>query len=151
MMVPNDQAQAEPQTMGDFFEAVARHKVRLSVYRDYGPDERWQQQPVGLDLELRAVVLGDDPLDGSATPRAAYEALRRLAAWAFGVLDDNPEVDYAFDDFDDHVILEGASTFEVELAGHVFNRKDCRSPLDEEERRAVRQVRERLRSVGVRD
>jgi hypothetical protein len=131
--------------------AVARHRVRLSVYREYGPDERWCQRPVGLDFELRALVLGADPLIDLPMQRAAYGALHAIASWAFRVLDGSQLVEYAMDDFDDHVIMEGSSIVEVELAAHVLHRNDVRGALDDEERRAAEQVRSRLRSVGVRE
>jgi hypothetical protein len=128
-------------------QSVARHQVRLSVYRDYGPDEQWQQRPVGFDVELRGLVLGDPPNYHSAV--AAYEALRRIGAWAFCILDSNQQVAYEFDAFDQHVILEGSS-FEVELFGHIFHRDHVRRPLDDAEREAVDEVRHRLGSAGVR-
>ena len=128
-------------------EAVVRHQVRLSVYTDYGPDEHWRQRPVGFDVELRGLVLGGPPRYHAAV--AAYEALRRIGAWAFSVLDTNPEVTYEFDEFDRHAILEG-SAIEVELCGHVYHRDDVRRPLDDRDRLAVDQIRHRLRSAGVR-
>jgi hypothetical protein len=132
-------------------DAVARHRVRLSVYREYGPDESWRQHPIGLDVELRAVVLGDDPLVDLPMQRAAYGALHIIASWAFRVLDGSPLVEYELDEFDDHVIMEGSSIVEVELAAHVLHRNDVRGALDDQERRAAEQVRHRLRSVGVRE
>jgi hypothetical protein len=128
-------------------QSVLRHKVRLSVYRDYGPDEKWRQRPVGFDVELRGLVLGGPPRYHAAI--AAYEALRRIGAWAFSVLDANPEVAYEFDAFDQHVIVEGP-LIEVELCGHIYHRNDVCRPLDDKERQAVDQIRHCLRSAGVR-
>jgi hypothetical protein len=130
-------------------EWVARHKVRLSVYRDYGPDEHWAPQAVGYNVELRALVLGEPLHITEEAIRAVYDAVRRIGAWAFRVLDDNVQVAYELDEFDQHVVDEG-SLLEVELFGHVYHRDDVRRPVDEAELRAVDQVCERLRSVGVR-
>jgi hypothetical protein len=134
-------------------EEVARHRIRLSVYRDYGPNEEWLLQPVGLDMELRALVLSEHPFDDEAAHRVAYEVALRAARWAFAALDRNPRVAYEFDGFDGHIVIqEGAqATVEVELAGHVFHRDQVRGRLDDDERGAADEVRDRLRLLGVRD
>jgi hypothetical protein len=129
---------------------VERHRVRVSVYREWGPDENWRQQPVGFDVQLRGTVLGTDPCEDDGAQRAAYDALFTIAHWAFAVLDDIACVSYEFDDFNGGCILESGRV-EAELAAHVLHRDDIRRPLDDDERAAVDQVRERLRSIGIRD
>jgi hypothetical protein len=143
--VDTDQEPAPPWLA----ESAERHKARLSVYRDYGPDERWEQRPVGLDLELRGIVFREGLHITEHGAKATYDALRGIAEWAFRVLDANPQVTYEIDEYDQHIVLADPLP-EVELFGHVYHRADVNRPLDDAERKAVDQVRERLRSVGVR-
>lgn len=129
---------------------VERHGIHLSVYTDYGPDERWHLQPVGLNLELRGSVLGEGELENDEAQQAAYAALHQVAAWAFEVVDANPQIDYEFDRFDRHVVVPpGSWIAEVELDAHLFHRDAIRQPLDDAERETVDTIRDRLATVGV--
>jgi hypothetical protein len=132
-------------------DLIERHRVRLSVYREYGPDEKWREHPVGFDVELLALVIARDPLIDEEAQQTAHEVLVRVASSALRVLDDYADLTYELDNFNNGVILEhGSGPVEVELASHILHNNDVRRELDDEERRGLERVRERLRSLGVR-
>jgi hypothetical protein len=135
---------------GTLRELVLRHNVRLSVYREYGPDESDRQHPVGFEVDLRGLVVAEKPIDDEEAQRAAYRALHEVGSWVFGFLDETPTLTYELDAFDGHVVYDtGKGAVEVELTGHILHEDGVRRELDEDERRALGQVRERLRSLGV--
>lgn len=131
---------------------VERHCVRLSVYREYGPDDLWRPHPVGFDVELTARVVAPDPMLDRAAQSFAYEVLERVAKLAFADLKEYPRLTYEINPFDGHVIVEhGTGPVEIELAGHILHADNVRLELDDEERLGLERVRERLRSLGVRE
>jgi hypothetical protein len=147
MTGPGEQAETE-RAPTSIAESAARHKVRLSVYRDFGPDERWQERPVGFEIELRGTVYREGPRFTEHGIRAAYDVLRGIAEWAFGCLEADPRIAYEFDGYHTHVILADPLP-EVELHSHIYHRDDRNRPLDDDDRSALDQVRYRLRAAGV--
>ncbi len=140
----------DPQTDPSLRSLIERHRVRVTVYRELGPDAAWQPHAVGFELELRGLVLGDHPFGDSAAHRVAHDVLVQVACWALRDLEGSGELTYVIDDFAGHVLAEGAGgAVTVELTAHVIHREDARRELDDKERDAVQGVRGRLLEAGV--
>jgi hypothetical protein len=133
-------------------ELVERHRVRLSVYREFGPDEGWRQRPVGYGVELTGLVISQAPLADALAQLEAHRLLAHVASSAFRVLDGHPDLTFEIDGFRSGAILESDSwQVEVEQVSRILHRGDVRRAIDDSERRGLEVVLTQLRKLGVRE
>jgi hypothetical protein len=79
---------------------------------------------------------------------AVHAALREIAEWAFG--SGTADVSLSIDRDRGNVIHEPArNAWVVELVGHVLHRGDVRRAADASEEHYVREVKDRLSSLGI--
>jgi hypothetical protein len=106
------------------------------IRQEWGADRNWKQQRVGYQLEMHADADPDAPA-----------ALREVAQWA---LADGTDVCVAMDEQTGRVQpAKGPDGWTVELTAHVLHCGDVRRPVDGGERRFVREVKQRLASLGM--
>jgi hypothetical protein len=142
-----------PMPEPELRELVQRHQITYRVQPEWGSDANWNQQKVGLEIELHGSPSADaperptQPADDRSR-HASYEALREVARWALGTADG--EVCVTIDPYFGGVQHDpSADTWVVELVAHVLHCGSVRRPLDGGEQDYVRQVTRRLSSIGV--
>jgi hypothetical protein len=134
-------------------ELVQRHGITYRVQPEWGSDPNWNQQKVGLEIELHGSVNpgarnGRDPPPDDRTRSASYAALREVAQWALGAAEG--DVCVTIDQYYGGLQHDpSADAWVVELVAHVLHCGSVRRPLDAGEQDYVRQVTRRLSSLGV--
>jgi 3-deoxy-D-arabino-heptulosonate 7-phosphate (DAHP) synthase class II len=108
------------------------------VQTDWGSDANWNQQRIGLELELHATASPD-----------AEAALREVAEWA---LPERTDVCITVDEPMGRVQrASGPDGWVVELTAHVLHCGDVRRAVDDAQQDFVREVKHRLSSAGVKE
>jgi hypothetical protein len=121
-------------------ELAKRHEMTYHVLPEWGADAKWNQQRIGFQVELQGVVRDDAD--------ASRNALREVAEWAFGEGAD--DVKLSIDPSRGNVLHEPSKkAWLVELVGHVLHQGDVRHAVDASEEHYVREVKERLSSIGI--
>jgi hypothetical protein len=121
-------------------ELAKRHEMTYHVLPEWGADTKWHQQRIGFQLELQGVVRDDAD--------ASRNALREVAEWAFG--EGAGDVKLSIDPPRGNVVHEPSkNAWIVELVGHVLHPGDVRRAVDAHEEDYVREVKERLSSLGI--
>lgn len=147
-MTPLEPTRAAPE---DLKRLVENHKVHWSVYPEWGPDERWQQQKVGYDLELVGTHFQPEhrPSPGCSECRRVYDALHRIADWIMP--NEERRSRYVIDRFDGRIEMSPRHDMrqEVTLIIRIVHRDDYRQPTDECESTCLMEMERNLAALGA--
>ena len=148
-MLDVEPAGAAPDELKQLVEEL---KVCWAVYPEWGPDQRWQQQKVGFDLELVGTHFHPKhtPSPGCDECRKVYDALRRIADWILPKEERTSR--YLIDAFEGKIAMTPRHGFrpDVTLTIRIVHRDEYRQPTDECENTCLVEMERNLTALGAR-
>lgn len=136
----------------DLKQLVKDYKVSWAVYPEWGPDERWESQKVGYDLELVGTHFQPQHAPSPGCPECSevYDALHRIGEWILPKGEHATR--YQIDRFDGRLATSPRHGFrqEVTLTIRIVHRGDYRRPIDECESTCLLDMERNLSALGAR-
>lgn len=153
METMNDTAgRPEVSATADLRQLAEKYKIRWSVYPEWGPDAKWQQQKVGFVIELVGTHFQPQhpPTPGCNECKEVYEALHRIAdeITPKGERPSRSEIER----FDGRLSISSRRGLheEVTLTIRLVHGADYRQPVDECENACLQEMERNLARLGAR-
>lgn len=144
-----------PPTKEELRELIRRHRVCYEVWPEWSVPAGVRTQ-VGYELRICGVnehggeQEGSHPVPGCRHCRRTFEDLRRIALWILPRGERASRYEVGHFDHALHLAQRGRSLRKEVVAGiKVLHRHEVNAPLDECEQRCLKEMRGRLKDLGV--